>query len=72
MFITPPFSTVGLTETAARERGYNVRIASKLVAQTIATHRARIMGDSRGLIKFVIDADTDLILGAALISIDSQ
>jgi pyruvate/2-oxoglutarate dehydrogenase complex dihydrolipoamide dehydrogenase (E3) component len=27
---------------------------------------------SRGLIKFVIDADTDLILGAALISIDSQ
>jgi probable pyridine nucleotide-disulfide oxidoreductase len=72
MFITPPFSTVGLTETAARERGYNVRIASKLVAQTIATHRARIMGDTRGLIKFVIDADTDLILGAALISIDSQ
>ncbi|GII59013.1 pyridine nucleotide-disulfide oxidoreductase [Planotetraspora thailandica] len=72
MFITPPFSTVGLTETAARERGYNVRIAAKPVAQTTATPRARIIGDTRGLIKFVIDADTDLILGAALISIDSQ
>ncbi|MFG2077813.1 FAD-dependent oxidoreductase [Nonomuraea maritima] len=72
MFITPPFSTVGLTETAARERGYNVRIAGKLVAQTAATPRVRIMGDTRGLIKLVIDADTDLILGAALVSIDSQ
>lgn len=72
MFITPPFSTVGLTETAARERGHNVRIAGKLVVRATATHRPRIMGDTRGLIKLVIDADTDLVLGAALISIDSQ
>ncbi|WP_223190528.1 dihydrolipoyl dehydrogenase family protein [Nonomuraea terrae] len=72
MFITPPFSTVGLTETAARERGHNVRITKKPVAQITAMPRARIMGDARGLIKFVIDADTDRILGAALISIDSQ
>ncbi|MFG2076243.1 FAD-dependent oxidoreductase [Nonomuraea maritima] len=72
MFITPPLSTVGLTETAARERGHNVRTAGKLVARATATHRPRIMGDTRGLIKLVIDADTDLVLGAALISIDSQ
>jgi pyruvate/2-oxoglutarate dehydrogenase complex dihydrolipoamide dehydrogenase (E3) component len=34
--------------------------------------RAKIVGETRGVIKFVIDADTDLILGAAVLSVDSQ
>ena len=34
--------------------------------------RSEIMDDTRGLMKFVIDADTDEILGAALLCIDSQ
>lgn len=72
VFITPPFSTVGMTEVEARERGYSVRIASRPVDQIMAMPRARVLGDIRGLIKFVIDADTDLILGAALISVESQ
>jgi pyruvate/2-oxoglutarate dehydrogenase complex dihydrolipoamide dehydrogenase (E3) component len=72
MFMTPPFSTVGLTETQAREQGHRVKIASKPVAQIAAMPRSRIMEDTRGLMKFIIDADTDLVLGAALVSIDSQ
>ncbi|MDT7678794.1 MAG: putative pyridine nucleotide-disulfide oxidoreductase [Pseudonocardiales bacterium] len=72
MFMTPPFSTVGLTETQAREQGHRVKIASKPVAQIAAMPRSRIMEDPRGLMKFIIDADTDLVLGAALLSIDSQ
>ncbi|MDT7627826.1 MAG: putative pyridine nucleotide-disulfide oxidoreductase [Pseudonocardiales bacterium] len=72
MFMTPPFSTVGLTETQAREQGHRVKIASKPVAQIAAMPRSRIMEDTRGLMKFIIDADTDLVLGAALLSIDSQ
>jgi pyruvate/2-oxoglutarate dehydrogenase complex dihydrolipoamide dehydrogenase (E3) component len=72
MFMTPPFSTVGVTETQAREQGHRVKIASKPVAQIAAMPRSRIMEDTRGLMKFVIDADTDLVLGAALLSIDSQ
>lgn len=33
---------------------------------------ARIVYDPRGVMKFVVDADTDLIIGAALLSYDSH
>ncbi|MFC5186923.1 FAD-dependent oxidoreductase [Actinomadura harenae] len=71
-FITPPLSTVGLTEKAAREAGHNVKVAAKPVAQIAAMPRARIVGETRGLFKVVVDADTDLVLGAALLGTDSQ
>jgi pyruvate/2-oxoglutarate dehydrogenase complex dihydrolipoamide dehydrogenase (E3) component len=72
VFITPPLSTVGLTEKQARDQGHRVTIASKPIAQIAGMPRARIVGDTRGLMKFVIDADTDQILGAALLCVDSQ
>jgi len=72
VFITPPLSTVGLTETQAKEQGFHVKIASKPIAQIAAMPRARIMEDTRGVMKYIVDADTDLLLGAALLSIDSQ
>jgi pyruvate/2-oxoglutarate dehydrogenase complex dihydrolipoamide dehydrogenase (E3) component len=72
VFITPPLSTVGLTEKQARDYGHRVAIASKPIAQIAGMPRARIVGDTRGLMKFVIDADTDQILGAALLCVDSQ
>ena len=34
--------------------------------------RPKIVGDPRGIIKVVVDADTDLVLGAALVHVDSQ
>jgi pyruvate/2-oxoglutarate dehydrogenase complex dihydrolipoamide dehydrogenase (E3) component len=34
--------------------------------------RAYIVEDTRGVMKFVIDAETDEILGAALLSVDAQ
>lgn len=49
-----------------------VKVASKPVAQIAATPRARIVGNPRGLMKYVVDADTDQVLGAALLSVDSQ
>jgi pyruvate/2-oxoglutarate dehydrogenase complex dihydrolipoamide dehydrogenase (E3) component len=72
LFMTPPLATVGLTEKAARAAGHSVRVARKPIGQIAAMPRARIMGDTRGLMKFTIDADTDHILGAALLSIDAQ
>ncbi|MDX3355405.1 FAD-dependent oxidoreductase [Streptomyces sp. ME01-24h] len=72
LFTTPPLSRVGLTAREARERGHAVRIAAKPVAQIAAMPRAKIVGETRGLMKFVIDATTDRILGAALLSVDSQ
>ncbi|MCQ4083772.1 FAD-dependent oxidoreductase [Streptomyces sp. RB6PN25] len=72
LFITPPLATVGLTEKQARAAGYRVKIASQPVAEIIAMPRAYIVEDTRGVMKFVIDADTDEILGAALLSVDAQ
>jgi pyruvate/2-oxoglutarate dehydrogenase complex dihydrolipoamide dehydrogenase (E3) component len=72
VFMTPALSRVGLTERQARESGRQVKIATKPIAQIAAMPRAKIVEETRGLMKFVVDADTDQILGAALFSIDSQ
>jgi pyruvate/2-oxoglutarate dehydrogenase complex dihydrolipoamide dehydrogenase (E3) component len=72
VFMTPPLATVGLTEKEAREAGYRVKIASEPVAEIVAMPRAYVVEETRGLMKFVIDTETDEILGAALLSIDAQ
>lgn len=72
VFMTPPLAAVGLTEKEAREAGYRVKIASEAVADIVAMPRAYIVEETRGLMKFVIDAETDEILGAVLLSVDAQ
>lgn len=72
LFITPPLATVGLTETQARESGLNIKVARENVADIVAMPRAYTVEETRGLMKFIVDADTDLVLGAALLCIDAQ
>jgi pyruvate/2-oxoglutarate dehydrogenase complex dihydrolipoamide dehydrogenase (E3) component len=72
VFMTPPLARVGLTEHQARDSGRAVKVASKPIAQIAAMPRARIVGNTRGLMKFVVDAATDKVLGAALLNVDSQ
>ncbi|WP_329457386.1 FAD-dependent oxidoreductase [Streptomyces sp. NBC_01497] len=72
LFITPPLATVGLTETQARSKGLDFTVARENVADIVAMPRAHTVEETRGLMKFVVDARTDLILGAALLSIDAQ
>jgi pyruvate/2-oxoglutarate dehydrogenase complex dihydrolipoamide dehydrogenase (E3) component len=72
LFMTPPLATTGMTEKEARAAGHRLRIARQAVADIIAMPRAYAVEETRGLMKFVIDADTDQILGAALLSIDAQ
>lgn len=72
VFMTPPLSTVGMTERQAVQEGHPVLVATRPVAQIVGMPRAKIVGEARGVMKFVIDANTDLILGAALLSVDSQ
>lgn len=71
-FITPPLSSVGLTEAEAREAGHSVLTVSAPVAGIKAMPRPKTLGDARGLIKIVVDAETDLLLGARLFHVDSQ
>jgi pyruvate/2-oxoglutarate dehydrogenase complex dihydrolipoamide dehydrogenase (E3) component len=72
LFMTPPLATIGLTEKEARAAGHRLKVARRAVADIIAMPRAYAVEETRGLMKFVIDADTDLILGAALLSVDAQ
>jgi pyruvate/2-oxoglutarate dehydrogenase complex dihydrolipoamide dehydrogenase (E3) component len=72
LFMTPPLATVGLTEKDARRAGFRLKIASQPVADIASMPRAYAVEEPRGMMKFVIDAETDAILGAALLSIDAQ
>lgn len=71
-FILPPFSAVGMTESEAREAGHAIRTATAMVADIKAMPRPKAIQDPRGVIKSVVDADSDLILGARLFHVDSQ
>jgi pyruvate/2-oxoglutarate dehydrogenase complex dihydrolipoamide dehydrogenase (E3) component len=72
VFMAPPLSTAGITERQAVERGHRILVAKKPVAQIVGMPRVKIVAEKRGVMKFVINADTDLILGAALLSVESQ
>lgn len=71
-FVTPPFSRVGITESQAQEQGQNVKVAVKAVAEIAAMPRPKIVGETHGIIKLVVDAESDQVLGATLFCVDSQ
>ncbi|MFE7169917.1 FAD-dependent oxidoreductase [Streptomyces sp. NPDC057616] len=72
LFMTPPLARVGITEKEAHHLGRSVRVAAKDIAALMAMPRASIVDEVRGMMKFVVDAETDEILGAALLSVDAQ
>ncbi|WP_411731435.1 FAD-dependent oxidoreductase [Paeniglutamicibacter sp.] len=72
IFTTPPLARVGLSEETARAQGLRIKVAVKKVAEIAAMPRPKIVGDARGIIKVVVDADSDRVLGAALMHVDSQ
>lgn len=67
LFIDPPLGRVGLTETAARRAGHDVRVA-KIPMTSVA--RALETNETRGFMKAVVDAKTDRILGCAMLGIE--
>lgn len=72
IFLTPPLARVGLNESQARALGLDVLVASKKVADIAAMPRPKILGETHGLIKVIVDPDTDLVLGATVFSVDAQ
>jgi len=67
VFIDPQLGRAGFTEEMARERGYNVRVAKMPMSHV---SRALEVDESRGVMKAVVDADTDEILGAAILGLE--
>ena len=69
LFVDPPLGRVGLTERAAHDAGFRVRVGRRSM-----THvgRAREFGETQGFMKFLVDADTDKILGAAILGLNGD
>lgn len=71
-FLSPPFARVGESEEALRAKGVPVAVHMKPVASVAAMPRPKILGETHGLIKLCVDPETDLLLGAALHTVDAQ
>ena len=69
VFTTPELGHVGLTEAEARRAGHEVRVAKTPAA---AVPRAKTLGRTEGFYKVIVDADTDEILGAAIIGAEAS
>ena len=69
VFIDPPLSRIGLNEEEALRKGLNVKIGKLPVA---GIPRARTLGETEGLFKVVIDADTNKIVGCTLFGPESS
>jgi pyruvate/2-oxoglutarate dehydrogenase complex dihydrolipoamide dehydrogenase (E3) component len=64
LFIDPPLGRVGQTETEARATGRRLLIGRRPMTRVA---RAVEKGDTRGLMKVVVDAETRKILGGAIL-----
>ena len=67
VFIDPQLGRVGLSEREARSAGLKIRVAKMPMAWVA---RALEMDETRGFMKAIVDADTDQILGAAILGVE--
>jgi pyruvate/2-oxoglutarate dehydrogenase complex dihydrolipoamide dehydrogenase (E3) component len=68
VFVDPEVAAVGLTEAEARAQGYDV-IVGRQEFEGVA--KARAIGSTIGLVKFVVDGATDRILGCHIAGPDA-
>lgn len=67
IFTDPQLGRIGLSESQAREQGHEITVF-KMPAANIA--RTTEVGETRGLLKAVVDSRTDRILGASILCIE--
>jgi len=66
MYIDPPLGRVGLSEKEARASDRNILMATRLM-KDIA--RAKEKDETAGLVKILVDADTEEIVGATILGV---
>ncbi len=69
LYIDPPLGRAGMTEREAKASGRKV-LAGKMMMSRVG--RARERGETQGFMKILVDAQTKLILGAALLGIEGD
>src|SRR5690606_22754461 len=67
VFIDPQLGRVGLTEAEARMEGKRIKVATMPMGRVA---RAIEMGETRGFMQAIVDADTGLILGATVLGVE--
>jgi pyruvate/2-oxoglutarate dehydrogenase complex dihydrolipoamide dehydrogenase (E3) component len=68
-YIDPEVASIGLTEQEAQDAQFTTRVVTSSFADL---DRAILHGDSRGLVKLVIEEMTGLVLGAHVIGQDAS
>ena len=63
-YTDPEVASVGLTEKKAKERGYDVKVGK---FPFTANSKGKIIGDAAGVVKFVVDAKYDEVLGVHIV-----
>ena len=66
LFIDPPLGRVGMTEAEARAAGRKIRVGKRPMTRI---GRAVEKGETQGFMKVVVDAETDAILGGAILGV---
>jgi pyruvate/2-oxoglutarate dehydrogenase complex dihydrolipoamide dehydrogenase (E3) component len=66
MFVDPPLGRVGLTERQALQRGHRVLRATAPMSRV---SRAKEMGETKGMVKLLVDGETGRFLGAAFLGV---
>jgi len=69
LFVDPPLGRVGLTERDALAQGHAIRIGSRTMARVA---RAVEKGETQGLMKVVVDARSNQILGASILGVGAD
>lgn len=69
LFIDPPLGRAGLTERDASKAGYRTGVGKRPMTRV---GRAKEFGETRGFMKVVVDADSDRILGAAILGMSGD
>lgn len=63
LFTDPPLGRIGMTETQARTAGLNITVSNYEMASVT---RAALDGITPGMVRLVVDADEDRLVGAAI------
>ncbi len=66
LYTDPPLGRVGMTEAGVRQSGRRALVGKRPMSRV---NRARAKGDTRGFMKILVDADTEKILGAAILGV---
>jgi len=69
LYTDPPLGRIGMTEREVRESGRKALIGKRMMTRV---GRAREFGDTRGFMKIIVDAESEEILGAAMLGMNGD